>query len=399
MAAAGKTKARVVVVGGGVAGSLLAKTMQGHADVVLLDPKDYLEIPWAELRSTVEPSFAERSLIYHKDYLPHATIVTSSAVNITKDAVLTADGQSLPYDYLVMATGHAYASPGSRAERLKEFQRDKGKIESSESVLIIGGGPTGVELAGEIVVDYPGKKVTLVHRGPRLLEFIGDKASKKCLDWLTSKKVDVLLQQSVDLGSLSETEKVYKTSGGETVTADCHFVCIGKPLSSPWLHETILKESLDDKGRVMVEKDLRVKGYDNIFAIGDITDIPEMKQGYLAHNHALLVAKNLKLLFKGSPNSKLATYSTGSPMALVTLGRNEGLAQLPFLTFSGCLPGRMKSRDLFISATRKKMGLNGLQLQESSPGAPKAGWFLQKKKGRRKLGLEPCLTLAYAQHE
>ena len=151
---------------------------------------------------------------------------------------------------------------------------DNEKIESSESVLILGGGPTGVELAAEIVVDYPGKKVTLIHRGPRLLEFIGEKASKKCLDWLTSNKVDVLLQQSVDLGSLSDTEKVYRTSGGETVIVDCHFVCIGKPLSSSWIHDTILKESLDSKGRVMVEKDLRVKGYNNIFAIGDITDIP-----------------------------------------------------------------------------------------------------------------------------
>jgi len=141
-------------------------------------------------------------------------------------------------------------------------------------VLIIGGGPTGVELAAEIAVDYPGKKVTLIHRGPRLLEFIGEKASKKCLDWLTSRKVDVLLQQSVDLGSLSDTEKVYRTSGGETVIVDCHFVCIGKPLSSSWLHDTILKESLDSKGRIMVENDLRVKGYNNIFAIGDITDIP-----------------------------------------------------------------------------------------------------------------------------
>lgn len=151
---------------------------------------------------------------------------------------------------------------------------DNGKIKSSESVLIIGGGPTGVELAAEIAVDYPEKKVTLVHRGSRLLDFIDQKASKKCLDWLTSKKVDVLFQQSVDLKSLSDTEKFYKTSAGETITADCHFVCIGKPLSSSWLHDTILKESLDTKGRVMVEKDLRVKGYNNIFAIGDITDIP-----------------------------------------------------------------------------------------------------------------------------
>jgi NADPH-dependent 2,4-dienoyl-CoA reductase/sulfur reductase-like enzyme len=87
------------------------------------DRKEYLEIPCAELRSMVEPSFAKRSLVFHKDYLNDATIVTSSAVNITEQAVLTADGHSLPYDYLVIATGHAFTSPASRAQRLKEFQR------------------------------------------------------------------------------------------------------------------------------------------------------------------------------------------------------------------------------------------------------------------------------------
>jgi apoptosis-inducing factor 2 len=49
-------------------------------------------------------------------------------------------------------------------------------MESSQSILVVGGGSVGVELAGEIATDYPGKKVTLVHKGPRLLEFIGPKA-------------------------------------------------------------------------------------------------------------------------------------------------------------------------------------------------------------------------------
>jgi len=60
----------------------------------------------------------------------------------------------------------------------------------------------------------------------------------------------------------------------------------------------------------------------------------EIKQGYNAHKHALLVAKNLKLLIKGLPNSKLATYSTCYPLALVCLGRKEGLLQLPLLTLA-----------------------------------------------------------------
>ena len=145
------------------------------------------------------------------------------------------------------------------------------KIKSADSVLIVGGGPTGVELAGEIAVDFPEKKVTLVHRGSRLLEFVGPKASRKALDWLVAKKVEVLLEQSVDLDGISDG--VYRTSKGETIKADCRFLCTGKPLGSSWLKETFLKDGLDTHGRLMVDEHLRVRGRKNVFAIGDITDV------------------------------------------------------------------------------------------------------------------------------
>lgn len=147
------------------------------------------------------------------------------------------------------------------------------KIKSAKSVLIVGGGPTGVELAGEIAVDFPDKKVTIVHKGSRLLEYIGPKASRKTLKWLQTKKVDVKLEQSVDLDSFSNENKTYQTSLGETIRADTHFLCIGKPLGSAWLKETLLKDDLDGHGRIQVDEHLRVKGKSNIFAIGDITDI------------------------------------------------------------------------------------------------------------------------------
>ena len=154
------------------------------------------------------------------------------------------------------------------------------KIKSSESVLIVGGGPSGVELAAEIAVDFPEKKVTLVHKGPRLLEFVGEKAAHKAFDWLASKKVEVILNQSVDLNSASDGNKTYRTSGGETIHADCHFLCVGKPLSSQWLTGTVLKDSLDGKGRVVVDEHLRVKDRKNVFAIGDITNIPVSSQDH-----------------------------------------------------------------------------------------------------------------------
>nr|XP_010927066.1 apoptosis-inducing factor homolog B [Elaeis guineensis] len=349
---------RVVVVGGGVAGALLAKHMQFVADVVLIDPKEYFEITWAELRSMIEPSFADRSVINHTDYLSNGRIITSSAIDVTEANVLTTDGHSTAYDYLVIATGHANSSPRDRKDRLEQFQQASQKIKSSQSVLIIGGGPTGVELAGEIAVDYSDKKVTLVHKGSRLLEFIGPKASKKAMDWLTSKNVEVLLGQSIDLDSISEADGLYTTSSGEKIRADCHFVCVAKPLGSSWLQESVLKDSLDRKGRVMVDENLRVRGHKNIFAIGDITDVPEIKQGFLAQKHAMVVVKNLKQLIKGAGDNKLVTYKPSSAMAIVSLGRKEAVAQLPFMTAIGCLPGMIKSKDLFVGKTRKEMGLN-----------------------------------------
>ncbi|XP_054814721.1 uncharacterized protein LOC129315180 isoform X2 [Prosopis cineraria] len=274
---------RVVVVGGGVAGSVVAKSLQFNAHLSLIDPKEYFEIPWASLRAMVEPSFAERSLINHRDYFTNGNVVTSSATDIAETDVLTADGHRIPYDYLVIATGHKDPVAKSRADRLDQYLSENQKIKSANSILIIGGGPTGVELAGEIAVDFPDKKVTLVHRGSRLMEFIGPKAADKTLKWFESKGVEVKLEQNVDLNSIVDGNKTCQTSLGETIEADCHFVCTAKPLGTAWLKETVLKNDLDAYGRIKVDEILRVKGRKNIFAIGDITNIPKFYDGNL-HN-------------------------------------------------------------------------------------------------------------------
>ncbi|XP_022150708.1 apoptosis-inducing factor 2-like [Momordica charantia] len=346
---------RVVVVGGGVGGAFVAYSLQFVADVVLIDQKEYFEVSWAGLRSMVEPSFAERSVINHTDYLSNARIIASSATNITDKEVIVSDGSSVPYDYLVIATGHKESVPRSRTERLSQYQEVFEKIKSANSILIVGGGPTGVELAAEIAVDFPGKNLKLIHRGSRLMEFIGFKASQKALDWLTSKKVEVILQQSISMQSLSDG--VYQTSSGETIAADCHFVCTGKPIGSSWLKQTILKNSLDIHGRLMVDEHMRVRGFKNVFAVGDITDVQEMKQGYLAERHAQVTSKNVKLLLMGGKESGMASYKPGSKIAIVSLGRKEGVAQLPFVTLSGRIPGLVKSGDLFVGKTRKQLGL------------------------------------------
>ena len=73
----------------------------------------------------VEPSFAERSVINHKDYLTNGRIITSAAINITENVVLTAEGRPFAYDYLVIATGHRDPVPTTKTERLNQYQAGK----------------------------------------------------------------------------------------------------------------------------------------------------------------------------------------------------------------------------------------------------------------------------------
>ncbi|KAG6535289.1 apoptosis-inducing factor homolog B-like [Zingiber officinale] len=352
---------RVVIVGGGIAGSVVAKSLQFVADVVLIDQKEYFEISWATMRSMVDPAFADKAVVNHVDYLVNAKVVVASAVNITDTEVTTSDGRQFPYDYLVIATGHSVSSPQSRRERMDKFREANAKMKNSSSILIIGGGPSGVELASDIAASYPEKKVTLVHSGPRLLGFIGSKAGSKALEWLRSKNVDVLLEQTIDLDTFQANKGVYITSAGEAIAADVHYLCVRRPLGSAWLKESVVKDCLDKYGQLMVDEHLRVKGFNNIFAIGDIIDVPERKQGVLAQRHAMIVSKNLKALIKeanGGKEAKLGKYRPSMSIAMVSLGKKDAVAQLPFTTMTGLLPGLIKNRELFLRKTRKLLGLD-----------------------------------------
>lgn len=87
-------------------------------------------MPWGCLRAMVEPSFGERMVINHRDYLTHANIIVSYATKITKTSVKTVDGHQVDYDYLIIATGNADSFPKSRSERLRQFQEGNTKRRS-----------------------------------------------------------------------------------------------------------------------------------------------------------------------------------------------------------------------------------------------------------------------------
>ena len=86
--------------------------------------------------------------------------------------------------------------------------------------------------------------------------------------------------------------------------------------------------------------------------------LQEIKQGYLAGKQAEVVVDNIKKLTRDSKAPKLAVYKPlATPMGAVSLGRREGVVQLPFGAFIGRLPGMLKSEDLFVGKARESLGL------------------------------------------
>lgn len=74
------------------------------------------------MRAKVEPTFADRTIINHKEYLTNVNLMTTTAVDIKSKEVMTKDGRLVPYDYLIIATGHHDPYPVTKGDRLREFQ-------------------------------------------------------------------------------------------------------------------------------------------------------------------------------------------------------------------------------------------------------------------------------------
>ena len=187
-------KQRIVVVGGGAAGHKIAYAMQNAADVILVDPKDYLEVPMAVPRLMVAPGSLP-ALIPYREFLPKAELVQGWLKEVRASSIVVATSaqpatREIPYDYLVLATGSNYEGDlvkpvsGNIGQRLQHFRSVRKHLEGAGRVLIVGGGAVGIELAGEITETFPGKRVTVVEAGPRILPLTSEKPRRWAAEFL-----------------------------------------------------------------------------------------------------------------------------------------------------------------------------------------------------------------------
>ncbi len=339
---------KVLIIGGGIAGTTLAKELikgKQPVSITLVEPREYFEVPFAQLRGLTDPEgFAREIRKPLGDLLPDVNIVQGRASGFDGQTVTLENGTRIPYDWLVLATGSSFGQwpflngdETTISERLSSFRKYGKELSDAKSVLIIGGGPVGVELAGEIKSKWPEKELVLIQGGDRLLNQLSEKMSHRAESVLAEMGVQVETGKM-----LLRDANTWKDSSGKNYTADLVIPAVGIDLNTNWISGVEKTE----RGALIVDPDLRLKNFKNVFAIGDINDVPEIKIGALAVQQAKLTAKNLQRLISDS-DKELKPYKPSSPVSLVTLGWKKGAVQVPFghphfLAF-------LKQKDLLVS--------------------------------------------------
>ncbi len=346
---------KIVIIGGGVAGKKLAETLSGKnaAEIILVEPKEYLEVPFAQLRALTEPeTFSPMIRKKCSRLLPRVKHIQKKASELKGKTLMLEDGSSQDFDYLVIATGSNFKKwsflksdePGMAA-RQQEVEREGKKLRAADSVLIIGGGSVGVELAGEIAYKWPEKKVTVASGGSRILGRLSKKMSDRAGKLLKGMGVEIRDNTRLTEGS----DGVWKDGKGTAFKADIVYQAVGISLNSNWLDGSDIPRN--EKGSIKVDADLRVSGSDSVFALGDINDVPEQKMGALAGMQADLTAKNILKLLK-DPEAALKPYKPGKTMGFIPVGKKKGAVQLPFGHPHFMIA--MKQKDLFASMYLKE---------------------------------------------
>lgn len=325
----------VLIIGGGFAGSSIAKKLQNDFRVTLVDKKDYFEYKPGILRIAADPTYEKKLIVKHSSYLKRAKIVVGKVTKLTKTYAIV-KGKKIHFDYAVIASGATYIPflSGNNVVIASDIESIKSKIEDvkkAQRVLVVGGGSVGVELAGELCLD---KHVTLVHAGTRLLERNALGSSKTAQKYLEKRNVKIMFDEKV----AHYREGSFVTRKGTQIEGDMAFLCTGIMTNADYLEDNF-NSSLNEHKAVMVDEFLRVKNTKNIFATGDVTDIREEKTAQAAEKQANVVVENIRRLERKFPLKKYV--SSKRPM-IISLGKWNGIIEYRKLVITGIFPAFVK---------------------------------------------------------
>lgn len=368
-------KPQVVIFGGGMAGALLAKGLSREFKVTLVDPNEYFEVPMSVPRSLVRPDFADGAIIRFADALPGVAHVRGALVELRPEGGLVrlADGREelLTAEILVLATGSSFSNSLMRAiegasvrERKDFYVRYQQRIASAKSILIVGGGPIGIEVAGEIMENFSDKTVTILEAGPRVLAGTSQAAAAHAAKVLKAGGVKILTDERLEQAGSTMAEAL--AGGGEALTSrgrripyDLLIWCTGGKPNTAYMRAHF-SSVLNKVGRVRVTSELRVVGTDKVFALGDITDLDENKMAWHIDSQVKSAEHNIRFLLTGR-GGRLRAHKpqTGNPKMAVTLGSRNGVIHLPVIGVvrSPAFARMAKAGHMLVPKYRKALGV------------------------------------------
>ncbi|MET3035405.1 NAD(P)/FAD-dependent oxidoreductase [Chryseobacterium sp. NRRL B-14859] len=368
-----ETREKIIIIGGGFAGLQLAKTLNNkNKKVIVLDRMNhhmFQPLFYQVASGRIEPSnisFPFRK-IFQQSRNTQFRMTEVKEIDPTHNKVIT-DEAEFTYDKLIIATGCKTNFFGNKELEGKAFGMkntqeaisirnhvlmtfEKLILEKSRSddgnwnIVIVGSGPTGVELAGAFAEmkkdilprDYPYMnfdhlKIILVSSTDKPLAVMSTEAQDKSEEYLKDLGVTFL---SGEVVTDYDGDKVHLKSG-QTIPSNNVIWAAGVTgnVVGGFPEEKLVKN------RYIVDRYNKIKGYDNIYAIGDIAymETPKYPHGHpQVANVAINQAKNLgrNLLKKNTGEWK--EYEYDDKGSLATIGKHRAVVDLPFIKFQGFL--------------------------------------------------------------
>jgi NADH dehydrogenase len=359
---------RVLIIGAGFAGLNAAKRLRkAPVEIIIIDRRNFhlfQPLLYQVAAAALNPSdiaYPIRSIFRRQENVKGVLLAEAVDVDTTRRVVTLDDDTALTYDYLIVATGatHSYfgrdewetAAPGLKtledAVRMRQrvlaaFEEAERHPENAERLLtfvVVGGGPTGVELAGALVeiavhslgdefdaIDPSQARVILVEGTAHVLPVYPETLSESARRQLEGLGVEVVTGALVDEidghgVTLSNGRRV--DSGTVLWAAGVQASPLGR----------VLGVETDRTGRVPVDEDLSVPGHPEVLVAGDLaarSGVPGVAPAAMQmgrHAGAMIMAD-----LDGKPRAPFVYRNKGS---LATIGRARGVADFGWLRFSG----------------------------------------------------------------
>lgn len=365
---------RIVIVGAGFAGLALAqKLCKFDFQVVLIDKNNYHQFQplfYQVAMAGLEPSsiaFPIRKIFQNKPNV-HVRITTVKSIDTDRQCLHTEIG-IVNYDYMVLAMGADTNFYGNKniAEKalgmktiseaiflrnriLQNFEvalseQDQEVIKGLMTVVVVGGGPTGVEVSGTLAemkkmilpkdypeLDFENMRILLYQSSKGVLPTMSDEAGAKGKEYLEQLGVEVIIGERI-----TDFDGKYATTNkGEKVRTNNLVWAAG---IKPNKIEGLSEEAYSRSGRLIVNEYNKLINYPNIFAIGDLAEMPSSAypEGHPqvaqpAIQQGELLAANIKNLIQGE---NLVPFEYKDLGSMATVGRHLAVVDLPFWRFQG----------------------------------------------------------------